>query len=126
MPLRFVLDEDTRDTDLWHAICTHNQTVPTEAVDVVRVGDGGPDTGTKDESLIEWAMRENRIVVSHDRNTLIGTHDKMVANGRTTPGVWIIRRQSSIPSLVEFLVFAGVCCDATEFASRVEFIPLQE
>jgi hypothetical protein len=123
MPLRFVLDEDTRDTSLWRAISAHNRSKPAEAIDVVRVGDDGPITGTPDRELIEWAARENRIIVSRDRNTLIAAHDLYVSEGNVTPGLWILKRTAAAGQFVEFLALAAHCSEAYEFASRVEHVP---
>jgi hypothetical protein len=117
MPLRFVLDEDTRDTSLWQAICDHNSTHP-DKIDVIRVGDGAaPPTGTLDPALVEWSVQSQRIIVSKDRNTLIAAHTDAVSAGTTTPGLFILRNQLGIPTVVD--------CTSDEFASSTQFLPME-
>ena len=124
MALPFVLDEDTRASDLWRAIQLHNSTSPAEAIDVVRVGDpDGPPSGASDPAIIAWAHNHGRIVVSHDKNTLIGHHEAFVTDGNTTPGLFIVQRGHSVSRLVEFLVLVGHCGEPHEYASRTQWVP---
>jgi hypothetical protein len=69
MPLRFVLDEHLRGP-LWRAVQRHN-TRAEDPIDVVRVGDP-PDLplATDDRTLLAWAEREGRILVTCDKHTV--------------------------------------------------------
>ena len=69
MSLAFLLDEHLRGP-LWRAIEAHNRRT-TPPLDAVRVGD--PDDlplGLPDPQIVQWAERENRILVTHDRSTM--------------------------------------------------------
>jgi len=124
MGLAFILDEDTRARDLWNAILSHNATHPAESIDVVRVGDAdGPPCGTPDPELIAWACEHGRIIVSHDKNTLINCHDRVVEGGHTTPGLLIVQRGYSVPKLVELLSLVGNYGEPDEFNSRTQWVP---
>ena len=124
MPLRFLLDEDSLDRRLWHAIQTHNVNQPEWAIDILRVGDeGAPGGGTSDLDLIVWCSANGRVIISHDRNTLIRTHDDFVRQGNLTPGVLIQQSGRSVPDVVEAIALNAHCGFPEEFESCCRFLP---
>jgi len=70
MPLAFVLDEHLRGP-LWQAILRHNLQRQ-YSLDVARAGDP-PELplSADDAALLLWAERENRILITEDRHTMI-------------------------------------------------------
>jgi predicted nuclease of predicted toxin-antitoxin system len=58
-------------------------------LDVVRVQDT-PLYQARDPALLEWAAREDRILITHDVRTLIGDAYARVEQGLTMPGVIIV------------------------------------
>jgi hypothetical protein len=127
MPLRFVLDEDTRDTSLWQAIADHNEREPAYLIDAVRVGDANaPPTATPDAALVEWSVTASRVIVSRDRNTLIDTHSHYVRRGNATPGLLILRGRGRPADIAESLALIAHFSDPGQFASTTQFIPLNE
>ncbi|MBI1901957.1 MAG: hypothetical protein HYS13_12710 [Planctomycetia bacterium] len=124
MPLSFLIDEDTRDERIWRAIEQHNLQHPSEAIDVIRVGDAGaPPFGMKDPDLVMWSIAANRIILSHDKNTLIRWHDEIVRSGSPTPGLIIVRRGVTIPEFVDWLALIAHLCEREEFESQCRFLP---
>ena len=65
------------------------------SVDIIRAQDAGL-TGVDDRILLEWAARENRIVLTHDVQTLIGFAWESVAAGRPMAGVIALGRKVRI------------------------------
>lgn len=123
MPLSFVIDEDTRDRGIWHAIQQHNSSHPTESIDAVRVGDPGCiASGSSDLEVLEWSIQENRVVLSHDANTMTKAHDELLAQGTETPGLLILPPKPSIPALVGLLRLYGQAGQPADFASRTDFL----
>lgn len=55
-------------------------------IDIVRAQDVGL-AGTDDRAILDWAAKENRIVVSHDVNTLVQLAWQRVANDQAMPGL---------------------------------------
>jgi len=124
MSLRFVIDEDTRDTALWECILKHNLSCPEQPLDVVRVGDpDGPAFSVDDPTLVRWAAQCGRIIVSHDENTLIGHHGDYVQEGHSTPGLVIVKRGSPVSDIVEWLALIAYYAEAVEYASTTHWIP---
>jgi hypothetical protein len=56
-------------------------------LDIVRVQDVGL-SGADDPSVLEWAARENRIIVTHDVSTLAKHAFDRAAAGHHMPGVF--------------------------------------
>jgi hypothetical protein len=70
MPLRFVFDENQRGL-LWRAAVRHNQ-AGVFPLDVVRVGDPTDlPLGSNDPDVLRWSEREDRILVSYDKTTIL-------------------------------------------------------
>src|SRR5688500_2032312 len=107
MPLRFLLDEHMRGHPLWHAIRQHNAR-GVNALDVVRVGDP-PDLplGTPDPDILLWAEREDRVLISLDYSTLPNHLTDHLRNGRHSPGILLIRSNSSVSQVLAHLEVAA-------------------
>ncbi len=124
MAIPLVLDENLRDNRLWKAIQTHNVRVPEEAIDVVRVGDAGaPPARISDPELLQWAIHNQRAIVTRDVNTLVGLHARLVQSGSVTPGIIVLRSGFSYPILVEELVLFSIYTSAAELASSCVYLP---
>jgi hypothetical protein len=52
-----------------------------QALDIVRVRDVGL-TGAEDRAILEWAAREGRVLLTHDRRTIPGFAYERVRAGR--------------------------------------------
>ncbi len=121
MPLRYVLDENQRGP-LWRALQRHNAR-GLHPVDVVRVGDP-PDLplGCLDPAVLAWAEREGRILVSYDKDTLAAHLADHLQTGHHSPGIFTIRRRTTLARVVSFLVLAAHASDPQEWQERIEFI----
>ena len=64
-------------------------------IDIVRVQDAAL-SGADDPSVLEWAAREGRVVVTHDISTLAAHAFERSAAGRPMPGIFAIRSQAPI------------------------------
>jgi hypothetical protein len=122
MPLRFVLDEHLRRI-LWQAVQQHNAGGG-DPLDVVRVGDP-PDLllGTLDPDLLLWSEHEGRILVSRDRKTLPGHLAEHLRGGHHCPGIWLIRRGSTVAQVLTFLTVAAHASDPADWQDQLVAIP---
>ena len=59
------------------------------SLDIVRAQDMGL-TGVDDQLLLDWAAERDRIVLSHDVQTLVGFAWESVRSGRPVAGVIIL------------------------------------
>jgi predicted nuclease of predicted toxin-antitoxin system len=92
-------------------------------LDVVRVQDVGL-SGADDPSVLEWAARENRIVVTHDISTLAKYAFERVAAGQPMPGVFAVRSGAPVGGVIDDLLLLAECSQAGEWEGQVRFLPL--
>jgi predicted nuclease of predicted toxin-antitoxin system len=92
-------------------------------VDLVRVQDAGL-SGSGDLTVLEWAARERRILLTHDVSTLVGLALERVADGQSMPGIFAVRSSGSIGSAIDDLVLLAECSVDGEWDGQVRFLPL--
>lgn len=76
---------------------------------------------TPDPTLLAWAAAEGRVLISHDRDTMIHFANARVAAGLPMAGV-IIVDQNWRPALYDF-VLVNHATDNSEWIDKVEFLP---
>jgi uncharacterized protein DUF5615 len=115
--LRLLADENL-DNDIVRAVLRREP-----SLDLVRVQDVGLD-GVDDPRVLEWAAVEDRILVSHDVNTIPRHAYERVRRGERMPGVIIVPQRAAIARCVEDLLLVVECSSEGEWAGRVLFLPL--
>ena len=122
MALAFLLDEHLRGP-LGQAVLQHNLRGGAW-IDVVRVGDP-PDVplAADDATILAWAERERRILITEDRHTMAGHLRDHLAAGRHSPGIVIVRPAQSMRTVVECLALIAVAGEPAEFEDAIAYIP---
>ena len=92
-------------------------------LDVVRVQDAGL-SGTPDPDILEWAATKNRIMLTHDRDTMPFFAYERVAAGQAMPGVFLVSDQMPIGQAIDEILLAADCLAPEECANFVRFFPL--
>jgi predicted nuclease of predicted toxin-antitoxin system len=90
-------------------------------LDLVRVQDVGL-MQTPDPDILTWCAVENRILVTHDRDTIAGFASDRVSRGEPMPGVFVVSRQMPIGRAIEELELRAVCGEMDEWRDLVSFI----
>ncbi len=122
MPIQYLLDEHLRGP-LWRAIQRHNDRGD-DRLEAVRVGDtSSPTLGTPDPQLLLWIEHNRRILVSEDQRTLPSYLERHLRAGHHCPGLFMIRKGSTVREVLEFLVLAACCSQEGEWQDRIIFIP---
>ena len=93
-------------------------------LDIIRVQDTEM-VGASDPELLEWLAKEERILFTHDVETMVGFAYERVANGITMPGVFEIR--DSVPVGIALLELNLIveASDPDEWKDKVTYIPLR-
>jgi len=91
-------------------------------LDVVRVQDVGLTT-TPDPVILEWAANENRILLTHDQQTMVPSAYDRVRAGQPMPGVFLVNRRLATGPAIEQLLLAIQCLDSSDCKDRVEYFP---
>ena len=120
--LRFLLDEHLRGP-LWSAILRHNARggLP---VDAVRVGDPSElPLGSDDPTILLWAEREGRILLTEDVHTMPGHLGQHLQSGHSSPGVFVVSIGGSIKVLVDFLELVAHAGESGDYENTITYVP---
>jgi predicted nuclease of predicted toxin-antitoxin system len=94
-------------------------------IDLVRAQDALPE-GTPDPEVLAWAAVENRILITNDRNTMVGFAYQRVAAGEAVPGIIATTTQQSIGSVIDdILLIAEYMADEEIRDKVVVFLPFR-
>jgi hypothetical protein len=80
--------------------------------------------GALDPEVLEWAAGENRIVLSHDKETLAGFAINRVDQGLPMPGVFLFESVFPIGLAIDELEAIIGASEPEEYRDRVVFLPM--
>lgn len=92
-------------------------------LDVVRAQDT-PLYGRDDPTLLEFAAAENRIVLTHDIETLVGYAWERVRAGMSMPGVVVALTDRPIGQVLADLEVLLLASRPGELEEQIRFLPL--
>jgi Domain of unknown function (DUF5615) len=92
--------------------------------DVVRVQDVGL-IEKHDREILEWASKENKLILTHDFSTMINFAYERVANGEHLEGLILVPQTIPIGEAINELALLIECSLENEWENRIAFIPLQ-
>ena len=81
-------------------------------------------SGFADIELLRWAVRENRIIVTHDIKTMIPDAKRLLRIGESMAGVIFVPDQMAIGRVISDLEMMVECHSETELKDRIEYLPL--
>ncbi len=94
-------------------------------IDLVRVQDALPE-GTLDPEVLAWAAAENRVLITNDRNTMIGFARKRVAAGEPVPGlIATTNKQSEVAAIEDILLVAEYMPEEEIRGQVVVYLPIR-
>jgi len=92
-------------------------------IDLLRVQDALPE-GTADPVILAWAAAENRVLITNDRETMIGFAYERLAADQPLPGVILTSNEQSIGAAIEHILIIAECMSEEEIRDQVIFLPL--
>jgi hypothetical protein len=91
-------------------------------LDVVRTQDT-PLCGTDDQTLLQFAADEGRVLLTHDVETLVGYAWHRVHSGKTMPGVIVALSDRPIGQVIEDLEILLLASRPEELEAQIYFLP---
>ena len=116
MSIRFQADTDLN-FDIVRAV---RQQEP--AIDFASAGDSQL-RGIKDPELLELAAVADRVLVSHDRRTMLNHFRDRLAVGKSSPGLLVVSQNAPIGPVVESLVVLWSVSDPAELRDQAYHLP---
>jgi hypothetical protein len=93
-------------------------------LDLMRAQDVGL-SGADDETVLEWAAQNNRVLVTHDVSTITRFAYDRVREGKRMPGVFEVSRSTSMSLLIDDLLLIAEASREAEWENQVYFLPLR-
>ncbi len=115
--IRFLLDEN------FNGKIVRGLRLRKPDVDMVRVQDT-EIYSADDPTVLEWAAREGRILLTHDLDTMTKYAHERIASGLPIAGVIFVRDTLSVANVIEDLIAILGASEAEEWENRTDFLPL--
>jgi predicted nuclease of predicted toxin-antitoxin system len=80
--------------------------------------------GLRDPLLLAWAAENQRIIVTHDVNTMPRHAYERVRAGQPMVGVIVISEDLAVGKAIEELGMLVECCEPEELNSQVKYLPI--
>ena len=80
--------------------------------------------GLPDPLLLAWAAEHQRILVTHDVNTIPKYAYERIRAGQLMPGVFVIPEDLAVGVAIAELARLVECCGSDELANQVKYLPI--
>jgi hypothetical protein len=77
-----------------------------------------------DPEVLQWAAERERVILSHDVQTLVGFAYDRIANSLAMSGVIIVREAFNVGRAVDDLLIVIECSLKEEIEGHVRYVPL--
>ena len=94
------------------------------AIDFQTAGAAGI-VGLSDSAVVEFAAREGRILVSHDKRTMTAHFKVFLARGGRSPGLLIVPQKADLGSVIETLILIWAASEPEEWEDGIDYIPFK-
>ena len=78
----------------------------------------------EDPEVLDWAASHNRVVLTHDVNTMIKYANERLAAGQPFPGMIVVPKDLAIGVAIEELATLLYCSSPEEFPDRGVHLPI--
>ena len=92
-------------------------------LDIVRVQDVGLFS-REDPEILEWAAKEDRVLLTHDVATITKYAYQRVMAGKYMPGVIEVSRKVSLGIAIEEILYIAEVGDHGELDGQIIYLPL--
>jgi predicted nuclease of predicted toxin-antitoxin system len=93
--------------------------------DLVRAQDALPE-GARDPEILAWAAAENRVLITNDRNTMVGFANQRVAAGEVMPGLIVTTNDQAIGSAIDDILLVVEYMPEEEIRNQIViFLPFR-
>jgi hypothetical protein len=87
-------------------------------IDLARAQDSLPE-GTPDPEILVWAAGENRVLITNDRNTMVGFAYQRVAAGDHVPGIIATTNAQSIGQAIDDILLIAEFMPEDEIMNQI-------
>ena len=92
------------------------------SIDFLTASQGGT-RGLKDPDVLAVAAGHDRVLVSHDKKTMVGHFMRFISN-QASPGLLIVRQSIPIGQAIEEILLLWLTSERSHFRDQVKFVTL--
>lgn len=92
-------------------------------LDIVRIQDT-EIAEADDLDVLRWAAQGQRVLLTHDVNTLIGDAYTLVKAGEPMTGVLEVRNDLPLGQVIEDILIIAECSSLEDWVNQVRYLPL--
>lgn len=81
--------------------------------------------GVSDADVLALAARQDRILVTHDFQTMPKHFGEFIAGGRSSPGVFLVKQRTPLAQVIEELLLVWAASGPKDWTNRILEIPLR-
>jgi len=81
-------------------------------------------SGSTDTNLLAWAAKENRIVITHDANTMTRYANERMKEGLPIAGLIIVPDRLEIGRVIADLELVIECATESDLRDQIQYLPL--
>jgi hypothetical protein len=78
----------------------------------------------EDRDILRWAAAEGLVVITHDRNTMIGFAIERIRRAEPMAGLVVVDRLAPHATIIGDVQLLAECTEHSEWWNRIEFVPL--
>lgn len=93
-------------------------------LDIVRIQDVGL-SGADDPTILTWAAKQNRILLTHDVATITQFAYERVTQGLVMPGVFEVSFDVPIGQAIADILLLAECSLDKEWEGQIRYLPLR-
>jgi hypothetical protein len=79
--------------------------------------------GVPDPGVLEIAANQGRILITHDRRTMVDHFRNRLEEGKSSPGVFLLSQFAPIGPVVETLVMVWAASEPVEWQNQLRYLP---
>lgn len=92
-------------------------------IDLVRLQDLGL-SGVDDPTVLDFALKENRILLTHDLETIPKFAYERLNAGKKIPAIILVKKELLIAQVIEEILLIYECCTEMEFRGKIFYLPI--
>ena len=93
-------------------------------IDFLTVQEAGL-AGKEDPVILEWVAREDRVLFTHDVETMAGFAYERIQVGLPMPGLFEVAKKQRMQAVIEDIILIAECSFPGEWANQIHFLPFK-
>jgi hypothetical protein len=114
---RFQADNDLR-SSIRTGVLRHEPSIDFQSAHAAKL-DSVPDA-----EVLRLAMVQDRILISHDENSMPAHFGAFLAGGNRSPGVLLVPQVAPVGRVIESILLVWIASDAAEWINRIAWLPI--